>query len=277
MRIRVQHFREMKKSGKRITAVTAYDYSIARLVDKVGIPMILVGDSLGNAVLGYRSTVRVTMPDMLHHTKAVVRGTKQSMIVTDLPFMSYQVSIEDALRNAGRLVQEGGAHAVKLEGGARSAETVKRIVEAGIPVVGHIGLTPQSEHAFGGFRVQGKDLASAHALLGDAIALENAGAFAVVLEAIPVELARLITERLDIPTIGIGAGPDCDGEIQVINDILGLTLSSRKHTKEYANLSKVIEEALIAYLNDVEENKFPSDDQSFHVDERLLADLLSKI
>ena len=151
MRIRVQHFREMKKSGKRITAVTAYDYSMARLVDKVGIPMILVGDSLGNTVLGYRSTVRVTMPDMLHHTKAVVRGTKHSMVVADLPFLSYQVSVEDALRNAGQMVQEGGAHAVKLEGGTRSAETVTRTVEAGIPVVGHIGLTLQSEHAFGGF------------------------------------------------------------------------------------------------------------------------------
>ena len=238
MRTRVRQFKDMKQRRERITAVTAYDYTMARLADKVGIPLLLVGDSLGNVVLGYKTTVRVTMDEMLHHTKAVVRGATHALVVADMPFMSYQVSTEEALRNAGRLVQEGGAQAVKLEGGARSAETVRRIVEAGIPVMGHIGLTPQSEHALGGFRVQGRDLAGALALVDDAVALEEAGAFAVVLETIPSELARIITERLIIPTIGIGAGPDCDGEIQVIYEILGLTPRAHKHSAIYANLGE---------------------------------------
>ena len=275
MRTRVRQFRDMKQRRERITAVTAYDYTMAHLADKAGIPLLLVGDSLGNVVLGYKTTVRVTMAEMLHHTKAVVRGVKNALVVADMPFMSYQVSTEEALRNAGRLVQEGGAHAVKLEGGTRSAETVKRIVEAGIPVMGHIGLTPQSEHALGGFRVQGRDLVGALALIDDAVALEDAGAFAVVLETIPSELARIITDRLTIPTIGIGAGPDCDGEIQVIYEILGLTPRAHKHAAVYVNLSEAITQALAAYRREVEEHRFPTDDQSFHMDEAILADLLT--
>ncbi len=275
MRTRVRQFKDMKQRRERITAVTAYDYTMAHLADKAGIPLLLVGDSLGNVVLGYKTTVRVTMAEMLHHTKAVVRGVKNALVVADMPFMSYQVSNEEALRNAGRLVQEGGAHAVKLEGGTRSAETVKRIVEAGIPVMGHIGLTPQSEHALGGFRVQGKDLVGALALIDDAVALEDAGAFAVVLETIPSELARIITDRLTIPTIGIGAGPDCDGEIQVIYEILGLTPRAHKHAAVYVNLSEAITQALTAYRQEVQEHRFPTEDQSFHMDEAILADLLT--
>ena len=275
MRTRVRQFRDMKQRRERITAVTAYDYTMAHLADKAGIPLLLVGDSLGNVVLGYKTTVRVTMDEMLHHTKAVVRGVKSALVVADMPFMSYQVSMEEALRNAGRLVQEGGAHAVKLEGGTRSAETVRRIVEAGIPVMGHIGLTPQSEHALGGFRVQGRDLAGALSLIHDAVALEDAGAFAVVLETIPSELARIITDRLTIPTIGIGAGPDCDGEIQVIYEILGLTPRAHKHAAVYTNLSEAITQALAAYRREVEEHRFPTEDQSFHMDEAILADLLT--
>lgn len=275
MRTRVRQFKDMKQRRERITAVTAYDYTMARLADKVGIPLLLVGDSLGNVVLGYKTTVRVTMDEMLHHTKAVVRGATHALVVADMPFMSYQVSTEEALRNAGRLVQEGGAQAVKLEGGARSAETVRRIVEAGIPVMGHIGLTPQSEHALGGFRVQGRDLAGALALVDDAVALEEAGAFAVVLETIPSELARIITERLIIPTIGIGAGPDCDGEIQVIYEILGLTPRAHKHSAIYANLGEAITQALAAYHREVQEHRFPTEDQSFHMDEAILEDLLA--
>ncbi len=275
MRTRVRQFKDMKQRRERITAVTAYDYTMARLADKVGIPLLLVGDSLGNVVLGYKTTVRVNMDEMLHHTKAVVRGATHALVVADMPFMSYQVSTEEALRNAGRLVQEGGAQAVKLEGGARSAETVRRIVEAGIPVMGHIGLTPQSEHALGGFRVQGRDLAGALALVDDAVALEEAGAFAVVLETIPSELACIITERLIIPTIGIGAGPDCDGEIQVIYEILGLTPRAHKHSAIYANLGEAITQALAAYHREVQEHRFPTEDQSFHMDEAILEDLLA--
>ena len=275
MRTRVRQFKEMKQRRERITAVTAYDYTMARLADKVGIPLLLVGDSLGNVVLGYKTTVRVTMDEMLHHTKAVVRGATHALVVADMPFMSYQVSAEEALRNAGRLVQEGGAQAVKLEGGTRSAETVRRIVEAGIPVMGHIGLTPQSEHALGGFRVQGKDLAGALALVDDAAALEQAGAFAVVLETIPSELGRIITERLIIPTIGIGAGPDCDGEIQVIYEILGLTPRAHKHAAIYADLGEAITQALATYQREVQDHRFPTEDQSFHMDEAILEDLLT--
>ena len=275
MRTRVRQFKEMKQRRERITAVTAYDYTMARLADKVGIPLLLVGDSLGNVVLGYKTTVRVTMDEMLHHTKAVVRGATHALVVADMPFMSYQVSTEEAMRNAGRLIQEGGAQAVKLEGGTRSAETVRRIVEAGIPVMGHIGLTPQSEHALGGFRVQGKDLAGALALVDDAAALEQAGAFAVVLETIPSELGRIITERLIIPTIGIGAGPDCDGEIQVIYEILGLTPRAHKHAAIYADLGEAITQALATYQREVQDHRFPTEDQSFHMDEAILEDLLT--
>jgi 3-methyl-2-oxobutanoate hydroxymethyltransferase len=212
MRVSINQIKEMKQKGEKITALTAYDYTTAKIVDEVGIPLILVGDTLGEVVLGYGSTIPVTMEDMLHHTKAVVRGTKRAMIIGDMPFMTYHVSIEDALRNAARFIQEAGAQAVKLEGGVTVAEKVKRIVECGIPVMGHIGLTPQSIHQFGGHKIQGKTPEAAARLLEDAKALEEAGAFCIVLETVPTPLAELITKKVGIPTIGIGAGINCDGK-----------------------------------------------------------------
>lgn len=224
MPVRITKFREMKQAGERIPCITAYDYPTAKLADAAGIPLILVGDSLGNVVLGYDSTVHVTMDDMVRHTQAVVRGAKNALIVADMPFMSYQASVEDAIRNAGRLIQEAGAHAVKLEGGKPIAEAVARLTSAGIPVLGHLGLTPQSVNQLGGYRVQGRTLPEAQELLDDAEALEAAGAFGVVLESVPGTLAEIVTNRLRVPTIGIGAGVGCDGQIQVLHDVLGLSL-----------------------------------------------------
>jgi len=239
--------------------LTAYDYSTARLVDEAGIPLILVGDSLGMVVLGYESTIPVTMDEMLHHTKAVVRGTKQAMVIGDMPFMTYHVSVEDALRNAARFIQEAGAQAVKLEGGVTVAEKVKRIVECGIPVMGHIGLTPQSIHQFGGFKMQGKTPEAAANLLEDAKALEQAGAFAIVLETIPAHLGQMITDKVAIPTIGIGAGPDCDGQVQVINDILGSFADFvPKHAKQYVKLTDIISKAVTKYRDEVKDGSFPA-------------------
>jgi 3-methyl-2-oxobutanoate hydroxymethyltransferase len=274
MRITINQIKEMKQKGEKISMLTAYDYSTAKIIDEVGIPLILVGDSLGMVVLGYESTIPVTMEDMLHHTKAVVRGTKQTLVVGDLPFMTYHVSIEDALRNAARFIQEAGAQAVKLEGGVTVAEKVKRIVECGIPVMGHIGLTPQSIHQFGGFKVQGKTPEAASRLLEDARALDEAGAFAVVLETVPAPLAALITEEISIPTIGIGAGAGCDGQVQVINDILGsFTDFVPKHAKQYAKLTDIIRNAVTEYHNEVKAGSFPTDKQSFSMDESILAQL----
>jgi len=221
MRITINRIKEMKQKGEKISMLTAYDYTTAKIIDEAGIPLILVGDSLGMVVLGYESTIPVTMEDMLHHTKAVVRGTKQALVIGDMPFMTYQVSIEDTLRNATRFIQAAGAQAVKLEGGRTVADKIRRIVDCGIPVMGHIGLTPQSIHQFGGFKVQGKTSEAASRLLEDARAVAEAGAFAVVLETVPAPLAKLITDEISIPTIGIGAGIGCDGQVQVINDILG--------------------------------------------------------
>jgi len=274
MRVTISRIKGMKPKGEKITMVTAYDYSTAKIVDQVGIPLILVGDSLGMVVLGYDSTIPVTMDDMLHHTKAVVRGTKRAMVIGDMPFMTYQVSIEDALRNAARFIQEGGAQAVKLEGGVTVAEKVRRVVECGIPVMGHIGLTPQSVHQLGGFRVQGKTSEAAASLLEDATALEEAGAFGIVLETVPAPLAALITQRVSIPTIGIGAGVDCDGQVQVINDILGsFTDFVPKHAKQYARLSDIIQSALAEYYDEVRAGRFPTDQHSFSMDESILASL----
>ena len=232
MRITINQIKEMKPKGEKIAMLTAYDYSTARIVDEAGIPLILVGDSLGMVVLGYESTIPVTMEDMLHHTKAVVRGTQKALVIGDMPFMTYQISVEEALRNAGRFMQEAGAQAVKLEGGVTVAEKVRRIVECGIPVMGHIGLTPQSINQLGGYKIQGKTPAAARKLLDDAIALEQAGAFAVVLETVPAPLAALVTQKVSIPTIGIGAGPDCDGQVQVINDMLGSFYGFRSQTRQ---------------------------------------------
>jgi len=274
MRITINQIKEMKQRGEKITMLTAYDYSTAKLVDEAGIPLILVGDSLGMVVLGYESTIPVTMEEMLHHTKAVVRGTKQAMIIGDMPFMTYHISVDDALYNAARFIQEGGAQAVKLEGGVNVAEKVSRIVECGIPVMGHIGLTPQSIHQFSGFKVQGKTPEAAARLLEDARALEEAGAFAIVLETIPTQLAKIITQKIAIPTIGIGAGIDCDGQVQIINDILGsFTEFVPKHTKQYTKLTDIISKAVTEYHNEVKAGSFPTEKQSFSMDESLLAEL----
>jgi len=275
MRITINQIKEMKQKGEKIAMLTAYDYPTAKIVDEVGIPLILVGDTLGMVVLGYESTIPVTMEEMLHHTKAVVRGTKQTMVVGDMPFMTYHPSMEDALRNAGRFIQEGGAQAVKLEGGTIVAEKVRRIVECGIPVMGHIGLTPQSIHQLGGFKVQGKTPEAAVRLLKDAEALEQAGAFAIVLETIPSQLATLITQRVNIPTIGIGSGSGCDGQVQVINDILGLfTDFVPKHAKQYAKLADIMSSAITQYLKEVKGGSFPTQKHSSSIDESILAELI---
>ena len=274
MRITVNQIKEMKQKGEKIAMLTAYDYSTAKIVDEAGIPLILVGDSLGMVVLGYESTIPVTMDEMLHHTKAVVRGTTKAMVIGDMPFMSYHISAEDALRNAARFIQEGGAQAVKLEGGVSVMEKVMRIVGCGIPVMGHIGLTPQSVHQLGGFAVQGKTPQAAARLVEDAIALEEAGAFAIVLETIPTQLAQVITAKLSIPTIGIGAGIHCDGQVQVINDILGsYTEFVPKHAKQYAKLTDIIAKAVNQYQSEVKTGAFPTGKQSYSIDKKLLAEL----
>ena len=274
MRVTINQIKEMKQKGERITALTAYDYSTAKIIDEVGIPIILVGDTLGEVVLGYGSTIPVTMEDMLHHAKAVVRGTKKAMVIGDMPFMTYHVSVEEALRNAARFIQEAGCQAVKLEGGVTVAEKVKRIVECGIPVMGHIGLTAQSINQLGGHRIQGKTPEAASKLLEDARALEKAGAFAVVLETIPTPLATLITKKIGIPTIGIGAGIGCDGQILVVNDMLGtFTDFVPKHAKQYAKLANIMSTAITEYFNEVKSGKFPTDAHSFPMDESILAGL----
>ena len=274
MRITINQIKEMKPKGEKITMLTAYDYSTAKIVDEAGIPLILVGDSLGMVVLGYESTIPVTIEEMLHHTKAVVRGTKRAMVIGDMPFMTYHISVDDALYNAARFIQEGGAQAVKLEGGVTVAEKVRRIVECGIPVMGHIGLTPQSIYQLGGFTVQGKTPEAAARLLEDARALEQAGAFAIVLETVPAPLAALITRSVSIPTIGIGAGIGCDGQVQVINDILGsFTDFVPKHAKQYAKLTEIIRAAIAEYDREVKAGCFPTEEQSFSMDESILTEL----
>jgi 3-methyl-2-oxobutanoate hydroxymethyltransferase len=255
---------QMKKRGERIAVVTAYDYPTARLADEAGAEILLVGDSLGMVVLGYESTLPVTVADMLHHTQAVVRARPQALVVTDLPFMSYQTGPRDALKNAGRLVQKGGADAVKLEGGARSAEAVRGIVQAGIPVMGHVGLTPQSVLAMGGYKVQGKDEEAAARLLRDAKLLEACGAFAVVLEGVPDSLAREITAALSVPTIGIGAGPFVDGQVLVWHDLMGLGFGRpARFVRRYAQLGEAAQEGLARFVADIKGGKFPGPDESY--------------
>jgi 3-methyl-2-oxobutanoate hydroxymethyltransferase len=272
MRVTINQIKEMKQKGERITMLTAYDYTTAKIVDEAGIPLILVGDSLGMVVLGYESTIPVTIEDMLHHTRAVVRGTKKAMVIGDMPFMTYHVSLEDALRNAGRFIQETGCQAVKLEGGVTVAEKVKRIVECGIPVMGHIGLTPQSINQLGGYRIQGKNPEAAIKMLEDARALEQAGAFSIVMETVPAPLATLITQKISIPTIGIGAGSGCDGQVQVINDIFGsYTDFVPKHAKQYAKIADIMSSAVAQYHEEVKSGKFPTEAQSFAMDESVLA------
>ncbi|HTZ74902.1 MAG TPA: 3-methyl-2-oxobutanoate hydroxymethyltransferase [Candidatus Aquilonibacter sp.] len=250
---------------RKITCLTAYDYPGARLLDEAGVDLILVGDSVGMAMLGYDSTLPVTLEDMLHHVRAVRRGTTRALLVADMPYGSYHVSLEESVRNAVRLVKEGGAEAVKVEGGERRIELIARLADAEIPVMGHVGLTPQSINAMGGFHVQGKSTEASRQIERDARAAESAGAFAVVLESIPRELAARVTERLRIPTIGIGAGPDCDGQILVYNDLLGLSFGHvPKFARRYANLSEIISKAVTAYCEDVRGGLFPSDAESYH-------------
>jgi 3-methyl-2-oxobutanoate hydroxymethyltransferase len=253
-----------KEEGEKIAVLTAYDFSFARLMDLAGIDVILVGDSVGSVVSGYNNTLPVTMEEMIYHTRAVVRGTERALVVTDLPFLSFQVSLRDARLNAGRLVKEGGAQAVKLEGGEHVAETIRAIVDMDIPVVAHLGLTPQSIHRMGGYRVQGKKEEQARQLLADARAVQEAGAFAVVLEAIPSGLAREITASLTIPTIGIGAGVHCDGQVLVVHDILGLCEKySPKFVKKFADVSGIISRGIEDYIREVKEGTFPDEAHSF--------------
>ncbi len=266
--------RQMKEEGRPVTMITAYDFAMAKNVDEAGIDMILVGDSVGNVMLGYSSTIPVTMDAMIHHTQAVVRGTKYALVVGDMPFMSYQASEAEALINAGRFLKEGGCTAIKLEGGSEICPIVKKMVTAGIPVVGHIGLTPQSVNQFGGFKVQGKDVAAAQKLIDDAKALEAAGAFSIVLECVPAALAAKVSEMLSIPTIGIGAGNGCDGQVLVCNDLLGFSNGfTPKFVKKYRNLHQEIVGAVEEYISDVRDRSFPAPEHTFKIDDEVLEKL----
>ena len=267
-------FAAAKAKSEKLSMLTAYDYSTAKLEDESGINGILVGDSLGNVVLGYEDTVSVTMEDMIHHGAAVARGAKNALVVVDMPFMSYEVTVEEAVRNAGRLMKEGRAGAVKLEGGVRVAEQICAIVKAGIPVMGHIGLTPQSINVFGGFKVQGKSEEAARALLADAKAVEEAGAFAVVIEAVPAALAQMITDAVSIPTIGIGAGAGCDGQILVYQDMLGMFSDfTPKFVKRYANVGEVMREAFANYAAEVASGAFPTEEHTYKIKDDVLEKL----
>ncbi len=260
----------MKRARQPIACVTAYDHATARLVDEAQIPVILVGDTLGEVVLGLETTIPVTLDDIVHHTKAVVRGARRPLIIADMPFMTYQTDTADALRNASRLIQEGGAQAVKLEGGREVAGSIRRLSECGIPVMAHLGLQPQSVHHLGGYRARGRTADEARQLLADALAVQEAGAFAVVLELVPGDVAAAITDRLAIPTIGIGAGPGCDGQIQVITDILGLGPRLPRHSKQYASLNQAIAGALAKYASEVAGGGFPSAEHTLAVDPQVL-------
>jgi len=262
--------------GQRLAMLTAYDYPTAQILDEAGIPLLLVGDSLGQVLLGYESTVRVTMAEMLHHTKAVVRGSKRAMVIGDMPFLTY-ASVDEALENAGRFLQEAGAQAVKVEGGVRSARIIEALVKAGIPTMGHIGWTPQAQHGMGGkVKVQGKDRTQARNLLADALAVQEAGAFSIVLELMPEQLATAITERLRIPTIGIGAGPGCSGQVQVITDLLGLGDFMPRHARPYATLRATIDAAARAYSADVEAGTFPGPAETVRMDDAVLDEALGR-
>ncbi len=264
-------FEQAKRDGRKITMLTAYDYSTAKIIDEAGVDCILVGDSLGMVVLGYEDTTKVTVEDMIHHTKAVVRGTKHAMVISDLPFASYHTGVNDCVRNAARLVSEGGCKAVKLEGGEDFKDEIKAIKRAGIPIMGHLGYTPQSINIFGGHRVQGKSIDSARKLIKDALSIQEAGVFSVVLECIPMKLAALISEKLSIPTIGIGSGPDCDGQVLVIHDAVGLCRDfSPKHAKRYSNAGDIIEQSAKDYINEVSTKAFPTESNSFKIDDEVI-------
>lgn len=274
MKNTVATLQQQKLDGDKITMLTAYDYSTAKLVDECGVNTILVGDSLGMVMLGYEDTISVTMEDMIHHTAAVTRGAKNALVVGDMPFMSYQTSVYDAVVNAGRLMKEGRCQAVKLEGGASVCPQIKAITEASIPVVAHIGLTPQSVNAFGGFKVQGKSEADARRLIEEAKAVEEAGAFAIVLECIPAKLAKLITENVSIPTIGIGAGADCDGQVLVYQDMLALFSDFKpKFVKHFANAGEVMKQGFMDYIKEVKEGTFPAAEHTF----KIADDIINKL
>ncbi len=277
MRVTVQDILAFKKRGERFPMLTAYDYPTAKIVDEAGVPLILVGDSLGNVVLGYDSTVFVTMDVMVHHTAAVVRGAKRALVIGDMPFMSYQTGPTTALENAARFLREAGAQGVKLEGGEVMEETIAALVQRGVPVMGHIGFTPQSAYQIGQ-RVQGRTVDAAEALVKDARAVERAGAFAVVLELVPAELAQLITECLSIPTIGIGAGPDCDAQVQVISDMLGLyTDFVPRHAKQFAQLAATMQSAVTTYADEVRGGTFPTQENSSSLKADVLAELRERL
>ena len=271
MKKTVSTLQQAKENGQKITMLTAYDYSTAKLMDEAGIDMILVGDSLGNVILGYEDTISVTMEDMIHHGAAVSRGVKETMVVVDMPFMSYQISVEEAVTNAGRLMKEGRANAVKLEGGKSVCPQIKAITQAGIPVVAHLGLTPQSINALGGYIVQGKSEDAAKKLLEDALAVQEAGAFALVLECVPTKLASLITKKLTIPTIGIGAGNECDGQVLVYQDMLGMFSDYvPKFVKQFAQVGEIMKKAFSDYKEEVASGAFPAEKNSYKIDDEVI-------
>lgn len=277
-KITTKSIREMKDSGERVTMVAAYDYSTAHMIDEAGVDAVLVGDSLANVVLGYKDTLSVTMDEMIHHTKAVARGTKCALVVGDMPFMSYQASSEDAIRNAGRFIKEGHAQAVKIEGGRGMVKKLEAVIQSGIPVMGHLGLTPQWFHQFGGFRVRGKTKSAASTILKDARRLERAGVFSIVLECVPWQLAKLVTEKVEVPTIGIGAGPYCDGQVLVFHDILGLTGSHvPKFVKHYAKVDDTAKKALADFKREVKTGKFPMLKHSYEMPREEMRKLLKEL
>ncbi len=273
-KITVKSFESAKKKGERITMLTAYDYTTACLLEEAGVDCLLVGDSLGMTMLGYETTLQVTMDDMIHHTKAVARGNRRALLVADMPFLSYHVSVEASVCNAGRFIQEANAQAVKLEGGQAVLDKVRAIIKAQIPVMGHLGLTPQSVNAMGGFKLQGKDTDTARQILDDALLLQDAGVFGIVLECVPDALARIITEKLEIPTIGIGAGVHCDGQVLVIQDLMGMFRKMRpKFVKTFADGGDAMVLAVRQYIEEVRQNKFPAKEHSFPMDDAILAKL----
>ena len=274
----IQEFQNRSDSGEKIVMITAYDYTSAKIIESAGIDYILVGDSLGQVVLGYDSTVEVSIEDILHHLKAVSRGTERAHIVADMPFMTFQINPECAVSNAGKLLQIGGAQSVKIEGGKNVCPTIRKIVDSGIPVMGHLGLTPQSHNQLGGYHLQAKTLKTAEKIIEDALAVESAGAFSLVLESIPSEVAKIITAQLKIPTIGIGAGPYCNGQIQVFHDLMGLFSDFQpKHTKKYADLSEIIKESISRYAMEVKEGDFPTIKNSFKATTDLISELEAKL
>lgn len=274
MKTTVATLKEKKLAGEKVTMLTAYDYSTAKLMDNAGIEMLLVGDSLGNVILGYENTLSVTMEDMIHHTSAVARGAENAMVVADMPFMSYQTSVYDAVVNAGRLIKEGHAHAVKLEGGKSVCPQIRAITEASIPVVAHIGLTPQSVNAFGGFKVQGKDAENAERLIEEARAVQKAGAFAVVMECVPAKLAEYITSQVSITTIGIGAGAGCDGQVLVYQDMLGMFSDYKpKFVKKFADVGSIMTQAFSDYIKEVKDGTFPAEEHTFGISDDVMKKL----